>query len=186
MNKCYVFIGPSGSGKTTLAHAIFSPQQKIITYTTRPPRKNEKNHLDYHFVSQETFEEMIAHQEFAEWDRYADHYYGSSKQEISTKLAQGDCFTVLTAPGFWHLYEQFGRCIVPVFITVAKEKLYERFVLRGDSPDKIRQRLALFEKDQKELEKLTLIPTLISFENNQTLEIETKNLKQAIHAADHR
>lgn len=69
MNKCYVFIGPSGSGKTTLAHAIFSPQQKIITYTTRPPRKNEKNHFDYHFVSQETFEEMIDHQEFAEIGR---------------------------------------------------------------------------------------------------------------------
>lgn len=42
MNKCYVFIGPSGSGKTTLAHAIFSSQQKIITYTTRPHEKMKK------------------------------------------------------------------------------------------------------------------------------------------------
>ncbi|WP_206854170.1 guanylate kinase [Candidatus Enterococcus mangumiae] len=186
MNRCYVFIGPSGSGKTSLAQAVFSHQQKIITYTTRPPRINEQDQIDYHFVSKETFEQMIKRQEFAEWDEYANHYYGSSKQEILSFLARGDCYTILTASGFWHLYETFGDCIQPIFITVSKKVLSERLHLRGDAPDKIQQRLTLFEKDQRELEKLKNVPTLIIFENDQSLLIEAKNLKQAIREAEHR
>ena len=57
MNKCYVFHGPSGSGKTTLAHAIFLHTKDHYGIRPAPTEKNEKNHLDYHFVSQETFEE---------------------------------------------------------------------------------------------------------------------------------
>lgn len=64
--------------------------------------------------------------------------------------------------------------------------LSERLRLRGDAPDKIQQRLALFEKDQRELEKLKNVSTLIIFENDQSLEIEAKNLKQAIREAEHR
>ena len=42
MNHCYLFIGPSGSGKTSLAEKAFAPEQKVISYTTRPPREGEE------------------------------------------------------------------------------------------------------------------------------------------------
>lgn len=85
MNYCYVFIGPSGSGKTSLAEAVFQPEQKIITYTNRSPRPGEKDQVDYYFVSDDTFNQMIKRDEFAEWDQYAQHKYGSSKAEITKK-----------------------------------------------------------------------------------------------------
>ena len=180
MNLCYVFIGPSGSGKTTLASAVFSPEQKIITYTTRPPRLHERNNVDYHFVSKEKFEQMITENELAEWDVYASDYYGSGKQEILQKLKQGDCYTVITAKGFWHLYGVFGDCIHPIFVTLPKDQLRERLIKRGDSLEKVQERLALFDADQREIDRLKTLPTLLLFENKQSLEIEKEKLKQAI------
>lgn len=54
MNHCYLFIGPSGSGKTSLAEKAFAPEQKIVSYTTRAPRKDEIHGRDYYFVSKKS------------------------------------------------------------------------------------------------------------------------------------
>ncbi|MBF8808054.1 MAG: guanylate kinase [Enterococcus lacertideformus] len=170
MNKCYVFIGPSGSGKTSLAAALFQPTQKIITYTTRQPRKEEIDQKDYYFISEIRFEQMVKKHEFVEWDVYAENKYGSSKAEIMKKLAQGNCYTVLTANGFWALYDYFGERIQPVFVTISQSKLKERLSSRGDTPEQIQKRLTLFEQDAKELKLLEKHPQLILLSNNNTLD----------------
>ena len=76
MNKCYVFIGPSGSGKTSIANALFELKEKIVTSTTRPPRKGETDQKDYYFLSEDKFEQLITEQAFVGWDEYARHKYG--------------------------------------------------------------------------------------------------------------
>lgn len=85
-----------------------------------------KDQEDYYFVSDNTFNQMIKGNEFAEWDQYAQHKYGSSKAEIKKKLTVGNCYAVLTANGFWHLYEYFGTVVRPIFITISKETLQSR------------------------------------------------------------
>ncbi len=169
MNTCYVFIGPSGSGKTSIAETLFRQDQKIITYTTRSPRVGEKNQKDYYFITTEKFNSMIADQAFVEWDEYAGNKYGSSKEEVKQKLAKDDCYTILTAEGFWALYAVFGQSIRPVFVTVSNDKLEERLRKRGDTKQQINDRLALFQKDSEELKKLKKLPQLILLVNNHTL-----------------
>lgn len=169
MNKCYVFIGPSGSGKTSIAEKIFRQDQKIITYTTRRPRAYEQQQKDYYFVSSEKFNQMIHDQAFVEWDEYAGNKYGSSKEEIKQKLAKNDCYTILTAPGFWEVRAVFGEMIQPVFVTISHVKLEERLRKRGDSAIQINQRLALFQKDLEELPSLQKLPQLICLTNDGNL-----------------
>ncbi|WP_165007227.1 MULTISPECIES: guanylate kinase [unclassified Enterococcus] len=181
MNYCYVFIGPSGSGKTSLAESVFSPEQKIITYTDRLPRQGERNKEDYYFVSSRQFEEMIRQGAFAEWDRYANHKYGSSKAEIREKLAKGNCYAVLTASGFWHLYHYFGEVIRPIFISVSKETLQKRLEKRGDSPEQLQKRLSLYEKDLKELQRLSSISSLLKISNDGRFDVAKEKLKKAIN-----
>ena len=169
MNKCYVFIGPSGSGKTSIAEKIFRQDQKIITYTTRRPRTGEQDQKDYYFVSPEEFNQMINDRAFVEWDEYAGNKYGSSKEEITQELAQDDCYTILTAPGFWAVHAVFGEKIQPVFVTISHTKLEERLRSRGDSDTQINQRLALFQKDLEELIALQKLPKLICLTNDGNL-----------------
>lgn len=178
MNKCYVFIGPSGSGKTSLASELFEPNQKIITYTTRHPRKGERDQIDYYFVTESQFEQMIKNDAFVEWDEYAGEKYGSSKAEVMHKLEQGDCYIILTAAGFWSFYHTFGSCIQPVFVKISKKQLKERFLKRGDTQEQIQKRLALFEKDMQEITLLERVPQLMILTNNNDLE---KTKKQFIN-----
>lgn len=180
MNKCYVFIGPSGSGKTSIANALFEPKEKIVTSTTRPPRKGETDQKDYYFLSEDKFDQLITEQAFVEWDEYAGHRYGSTKREIAQKLKNGDCYTILTAAGFWALFHAFGEQIQPVFVTIAKNKLKQRLEQRGDAPDQIKKRLALFEQDTKELDELKKLPNLIVLANNEGLEATKNQFKRQI------
>ena len=169
MKKCYVFIGSSGSGKNSIAEKIFRQDQKIITSTTRQPRADEQDQKDYYFVSPEKFQQMIHARVFVEWDEYAGNNYGSSKEEIEQKLALDDCYTILTAPGFWAVHAIFGEKIQPVFVTISHAKLEERLRNRGDSDTQINQRFALFQKELEELTMLQKLPQLIRLTNDGDL-----------------
>ena len=180
MNYCYVFIGPSGSGKTSLAEAIFQPEQKIITYTNRSPRPREKDQEDYYFVSDNTFNQMIKGNEFAEWDQYAQHKYGSSEAEIKKKLTVGNCYAVLTANGFWNLYEYFGTVVRPIFITISKETLQSRLKKRGDSSEQISARLAVYVEDLAQLKRLKAIPSLLVVSNDGAFQEAADKIKKGL------
>ncbi|MFS0951702.1 guanylate kinase [Enterococcus thailandicus] len=180
MTHCYVIIGPSGSGKTSLAASVFRPDQKIITHTSRSKRPSEQNEKDYYFISKKIFKEMISDGAFAEWDEYAGNYYGSSKLEIENRLKKADCYAVLTASGFWRLHEIFGERIRPIFISISKETLQKRLEDRGDSQAERSKRLALFERDQEELQRLTSIPTLAIISNDTTFESAQRQLVKVL------
>lgn len=76
-------VGPSATGKTTVAKLLADMPQfhRIITYTTRSPREGEQDGVDYHFVSQDTFELMKLKNEFAEYAEYNGWYYGTAKED---------------------------------------------------------------------------------------------------------
>ena len=73
---------PSGSGKTTLCKALRKVREDIlwsVSFTTREPRKNERNGLDYHFVSKNEFKQRIKEKDFIEWQNVHGNYYGTSR-----------------------------------------------------------------------------------------------------------
>lgn len=80
-----VLAGPSGAGKTTVARALAAdPAQFVfsISVTTRPPRRGERDGVDYEFVSRDAFERMVCAGELAEWARVHDQLYGTPRRNL--------------------------------------------------------------------------------------------------------
>jgi guanylate kinase len=91
--RLYVVAAPSGAGKTTLVKALMQREPRIqfsVSYTTRKPRLNEIPGRDYHFVSAERFQEMIANNEFLEHARVFDNCYGTGVRTVEEALSNGE------------------------------------------------------------------------------------------------
>jgi guanylate kinase len=91
--RLYVVAAPSGAGKTSLVKALMEREPRIqfsVSYTTRRPRPNEIPGRDYHFVSQERFQEMIARHEFLEHAQVFDHCYGTGVRTVQEALSNGE------------------------------------------------------------------------------------------------
>jgi guanylate kinase len=91
--KLIIVSGPSGAGKSALSAAVLQtvPNLKFsISYTTRLPRGNEKDGVEYFFVSRARFEALIHENELLEWAEVYGNLYGTSKQRIDESLNCGD------------------------------------------------------------------------------------------------
>ena len=88
-----VLSAPSGCGKSTLIDMLLQEYHDIvysISCTTRAPRGEEEDGLDYHFLSKERFEELIAENAFIEHAKVHDNYYGTLKAPIEEVLSEGN------------------------------------------------------------------------------------------------
>jgi guanylate kinase len=91
--KLFVITAPSGAGKTSLINALLEddPALKLsISYTTRPPRRGERNGREYHFVDEPTFLSMRGRGEFLESAEVHGNRYGTSKKVIHDALERGE------------------------------------------------------------------------------------------------
>jgi guanylate kinase len=92
LGRLYVIAAPSGAGKTSLVKALMEREPRMrfsVSYTTRPPRPNEVEGKDYHFVTRARFEEMAARGEFLEHARVYDNFYGTSLRAVQSELRDG-------------------------------------------------------------------------------------------------
>jgi guanylate kinase len=91
--RLYVVAAPSGAGKTSLVKALMEREPGIqfsVSYTTRRPRPNEIPGRDYHFVSPERFQEMLANHEFLEHAQVFDNCYGTGVRTVQEALSNGE------------------------------------------------------------------------------------------------
>ena len=91
--ELFVISAPSGVGKTTLCRRLLERISGVsfsVSYTTRNPRQGEFDGIDYHFVTQDRFEEMISVDAFLEWARVYSNFYGTSKSEVLSRLELGE------------------------------------------------------------------------------------------------
>jgi guanylate kinase len=91
--RLYVVAAPSGAGKTSLVKALMEREPRIrfsVSYTTRRPRPNEIPGRDYHFVSPDRFQEMIANNEFLEHAQVFDNCYGTGVRAVQEALSNGE------------------------------------------------------------------------------------------------
>jgi guanylate kinase len=91
--RLYVVAAPSGAGKTSLVKALMQREPRIqfsVSYTTRKPRPNEIAGRDYHFVSPERFQDMVANNQFLEHARVFDNCYGTGVRAVQEALANGE------------------------------------------------------------------------------------------------
>jgi guanylate kinase len=143
-----VLSAPSGAGKTTLAHrfreshpdAVFS-----VSATTRPPRGSERDGVDYHFVGQERFAELVAQGAFAEWAEVHGQRYGTLRATVQDSLAHGRVALFdIDVQGGAQIKAAWPRETAAVLLLPPNVVELERR-LRGratDSDDVIRRRLA--------------------------------------------
>jgi guanylate kinase len=90
--RLFVIAAPSGAGKTSLVKALMEREAQLrfsVSYTTRAPRPNEREGVDYHFVSVAEFERMVAAGEFLEHARVFDNYYGTALATVQRNLETG-------------------------------------------------------------------------------------------------
>ncbi len=90
--RLFVISAPSGAGKTTLLRGVMSSLVKVkfsVSHTTRNPREGEVDGVDYHFVSRDTFGQMIADNIFLEHAEVHDNFYGTSHAAIEEQLQNG-------------------------------------------------------------------------------------------------
>ena len=86
-----ILSSPSGAGKTTLVKLLSEKKNFFISvsHTTRTPRSNEINGIDYFFINKNQFQKLIDENEFLEFAKVFDNYYGTSKKNIINKLNEG-------------------------------------------------------------------------------------------------
>jgi len=178
-----VLSSPSGAGKTTLTRRIqqrFPDLAFSVSHTTRPPRPNEVDGKDYHFVDRKTFEQKIAEGAFLEWAEVHQNLYGTSKSEI--ERAQE---TVGTSGMIFDIDYQGARQIrakqpdvVSVFILPpSMDELLKRLRGRASETEEVVQRR--FDVSRREIEHYGFFDYLVV---NDDLEEAFDHLRAVILA----
>ena len=94
MSRLYVLVGPSGVGKGTVVKALRKahPQVNVaVSATTRSPRPGERDGIDYHFLSEAQFDDLVASDGFVEWAIvHGQKRYGTLRSEIAKYIARGE------------------------------------------------------------------------------------------------
>lgn len=144
--KLFVFAAPSGAGKTTLVHAVVTKHPELrfsISYTTREPRINEANAVDYLFVSEAEFMRLRDAGEMLEYAQVFDNYYATSRSQVDKHLAENRCVVLeIDWQGAQQVRESIPGCvtifILPPSIDELERRLRDR---RTDKPEVIERRL---------------------------------------------
>ena len=129
MSKGQLFVvsAPSGAGKTTVLKVVLATLPAIgfsVSHTTRPPRPGELEGRDYFFVSPDEFIRRRQQGDFLEWAEVHGNLYGTSRQAVTDRLAQGqDCVLDIDVQGARQLREH--RDLNPVFVFIAPPSLAE-------------------------------------------------------------
>ena len=157
--KTLIFSAPSGSGKSTIVHHLLDNHPEIefsVSATSRAPRGEEKDGVDYWFLTEEEFRRRIAEDALVEYQEvYAGSFYGTLKSEVERIWAKDHVIIFdVDVKGGYNLKRYFGDDALSVFIQAPSiEELRRRLVLRGtDSPEAIDRRVA------KAAEEMTYAP----------------------------
>lgn len=152
MGLLVIVSSPSGGGKDSVIAGlmkIFPGSVDFVTTTTRPPRNEEKNGVDYHFVSKEQFEEMIKNNELIEHNLYAGNYYGTERAKMKEALAGHPVvFSNIEVNGKRNFdkagFKHLSIFLLPESLDILKERIIQR---GGLTPEKIEARVAQAAKE---------------------------------------
>ena len=151
-----VLSGPSGTGKDAVLSQMKQlgyPLEYIVTVTTRPKRAEEKNNVNYHFVSMEKFQEMIKNNELLEWANVYGNWYGVPKQPIKQALDKGqDIIVKVDSQGAATIKKILPQAVFIFLVPPSMEELVLRLKQRHtESPFDLALRTKTAEEEIKQL-----------------------------------
>ena len=155
--RLYVISAPSGAGKSTICKAVLEriPDLKYsVSYTTRSPRGEEKNGIDYYFVSKDDFLAGIQKGTWAEWAQVHENYYGTSADFIDESLSSGsDVLLDIDVQGAQQILKRYPDSVTIFIMPPSAAALRTRLLKRGtDSHQVIEQRLSNAEGEMTQRE----------------------------------
>ena len=153
-NLLVILSSPSGVGKTTLTKKIqqkYSSFKISVSHTTRTPRSNEVDGVDYFFISDEKFKKFIKENKFYEHAKIFEEYYGTLKKNVDEMLKNNDLIFDIDWQGTKQLSKFKNLNLIKIYLTTEnKEELKKRLVKRDqNSPEEIEKRFNAFEEDRK-------------------------------------
>ena len=144
-----ILSAPSGTGKTTLARRLVAAHPGAVfsvSYTTRAPRGHEKDGVDYHFVSEERFQQMIGEGAFVEWAKVHGHHYGTPRSSIDN--AKGLVVFDIDVQGGQSIKQQYPEAVRVLLLPPSLEELERRLRARSTDDDAtVRRRLEVARKE---------------------------------------
>lgn len=126
--------GPSGAGKTELQKELGRMGFKeIVSYTTRAPRQGEINGVDYNFVSNEKFQEMINKDTFAEYEEYSQQrFYGTTLEDAQKAASSDEKYAIVLTPNGIRAFEKVieKKNLLTVMVTASLGSRVKRYIDR--------------------------------------------------------
>ena len=153
-NIMVVLSSPSGAGKTTITKKIqqkFSSFKISVSHTTRKPRLNEIDGIDYNFIDEKTFKLKIKENFFYEYAKIFDNYYGTSKTAVNKLIKTNDIIFDIDWQGNQQLSKFNELNLLKIFITTrTKKALKDRLISRNqDDKLEVEKRLKSYDLDVK-------------------------------------
>jgi guanylate kinase len=146
-----VMSGPGGVGKSTITSYLRNhPAIWVsVSVTTREPRENEKDGYDYHFVTEEKFDQLIAQNNLLEWAEFAGARYGTPRAAVAKALDLGKHVLLeIEIAGARQIRKADPKALLVFISPPSWEELVDRLTSRGtDSPERRAARLALAEEE---------------------------------------
>ncbi len=151
-----IILGKTASGKSRIVDELAKQgYKKIVTTTTRPARKGEVDGIDYNFITDDEFKELINTRYFAEWKKYdtvdGTWYYGSPLDEISR--SDNKSIVILTPDGYRDIKDELDEHI-SIYIYANNKTIRNRLSKRGDKKEEADRRILHDNKDFKGAEEL--------------------------------
>ena len=189
-NIMVVLSSPSGVGKTTLTKKIQQKYQSFkisVSHTTRPPRSNEVDGVDYNFVNLKKFEQMIEENKFYEFAKIFDNYYGTSKQNVDNIIKDNDIIFDIDWQGTKQLSKFKNLKLIKIYlITDDKIELKSRLLKRNQNTnEEIEKRFKAFDDDikhWKDYDYILVNKNLeVCFKQIESIILDNKEKKNLLH-----
>ncbi|MFM1980029.1 MAG: Guanylate kinase [Pseudomonadota bacterium] len=177
----FVVAAPSGAGKSSLVNALMEVDARLVhsvSHTTRAPRGQEMHGREYYFVSDAQFDQMVLQGAFLEWAHVHGNRYGTSKQAIEERIAQGsDIILEIDYQGAIQVKQIFQNAILVFILPPSWPELKSRLQRRGeDSADVIEKRLKNAAKEVAHVKEFDFVII------NERFELALFDLKSIVHA----
>ena len=141
----FIISAPSGAGKTTLVQALLDSSPNLyvsISHTTRAKRPYEKNGIDYNFVDENEFQDMVEQQQFLEHAQVFDNSYGTSRTLVEEQLSAGkDIILEIEWQGAKQIRKLVPNVVSIFILPPSYDTLETRLGDRGDGNEAIERRM---------------------------------------------
>jgi len=152
--KLFIISGASGVGKSTVLGKVMAARKDLefsVSATTRSPRPGEEEGVNYYFVTEEKFRQMIAADEFLEYDEHNMTLYGTPKSQVEEKLLRGHVILDIEPVGAFNVKRQRPDATLIFIVPPTMEILEKRLRSRGDTAEE--QILLRLERAKWEMEQ---------------------------------